>query len=109
MLFSNGYKTYTYPIVFAFLKFKHAAAYLKLFKFLNATFLAKLNRELVIRCFKIDCESAVIRAINTIYPNSNIKLCLVHIARYWLKKLFKCVSKGATFYLENVIGPKKMA
>lgn len=58
-------------------------------------FRAKFNRNLNIPCFKIDCESAVIRAINTVYPNANVKLCLVHIARNWLKKLFECVTKSA--------------
>ena len=37
----------------------------------------------------------MIRAIITVYPNANVKLCLVHIARYWLKKLFECVTKSA--------------
>lgn len=77
------------------MKGKNTAIYIELFEIINEAFLRVHNRVLHPRCFRLDCESAVLRAIFQVYGAVKIRLCSVHILRNWRKKGIEYVGKVA--------------
>ena len=83
------------------MKSKNTIIYVELFKIINKHFEKKFGRKLVPRCFRMDCEAAVLRAINTVYGSVKMRLCIIHILRNWRKKFIEYVGKPQ--FLKNIL------
>ena len=91
------FKDQMIPFIYILLPDKKLTTYLRIFRLLQDKAL-ELGLVFAPKTFQIDFETAVIRAINTIYPSSNIKGCLFHFSQAILRNIS---IKGLTEYRNN--------
>ena len=63
VLYEVDNKTFSYPIIFSFMKNRLSSTYDELFKFLKDKFYEKFGRELFPNTFRLDCEAAVLKSL----------------------------------------------
>ena len=88
LIFTTDGRTYTYPVIFCFLKSKDADTYKFLFNFISEKYLCLTQTDLTPRSCRVDCEKAVIIALRAIFSDLlKIRNCTVHIVRNWWDNL----------------------
>ena len=86
-------KTFSYPILFSLMRKRVIANYVELFTVIKDAYYEKFHEILTPKYLHIDCEGAVLNAITQCFPNSEIKLCIIHIQRNWRKNFINIFGK----------------
>ena len=82
------------PIAFFYMKSRRAADYNLIFEFLSEKFEEEFGRKLFPKKIMLDCEMAVIKSAQKIWPGVKLGLCRVHIRRNLDRKFVEIFGKN---------------